>query len=89
MLPAVDNPTLAAAVAGKVRLRLGEPYVIDGFEIRMDASIGAVFCPEDGRGYEELMKRADDALYRAKARSRRASITALLRETGSVEEATQ
>jgi diguanylate cyclase len=76
MLPAVDHPTLAATVAGKVRLRLAEPYLIDGFEIRMTGGIGAVFCPEDGRGYEELLKKADDALYRAKATSRKASITA-------------
>ena len=76
MLPAVDHPTLVAAVAGKVRLRLAEPYLIDGFEIRMTGSVGAVLCPEDGRGYEELLKRADDALYRAKATSRKASIKA-------------
>lgn len=88
MLPAVDHPTLASAVAGKVRLRLAEPYVIDGFEIRMTASVGAVFCPEDGRGYEELVRKADDALYRAKATSRRVFITEL-RETGSTQGATQ
>ena len=76
MLPAVDHPTLAAAVAGKVRLRLAEPYLIDGFEIRMTGSVGAVFCPEDGRGYAELLNRADDALYRAKATSSKASIKA-------------
>jgi diguanylate cyclase (GGDEF)-like protein len=81
MLPAVDQPTLASAVAGKVRLRLAEPYIIDGFEIRMTGSIGVVFCPEDGRAYEELLKKADRVLYRAKARSRTPSITALRRET--------
>ena len=80
MLPAVDHPTLASAVAGKVRVRLAEPYIIDGFEIRMTASIGGVFCPEDGRGYEELVKKADDALYRAKATTRKAFITTLRRE---------
>ena len=85
MLPAIDHPTLAAAVAEKVRLRLAEPFVIDEYEIRMMASIGAVFCPEDGRCYDELLKKADDALYRAKPRSSRASITALMRETGSME----
>jgi len=36
-----------------------------------------VFCPEDGRGYEELLKKADRALYRAKARSRNVSILPL------------
>jgi GGDEF domain-containing protein len=56
-------------------------FVIDGFEIRMTGSVGAVFCPEDGRGYEELLKRADDALYRAKATSRKASIKASSHQT--------
>lgn len=88
MLPAVDQPTLASAVAEKMRLRLAEPYIIDGFEIRMTGSIGVVFCPEDGRGYEELLKKADRALYRAKAKSRSASITVLPRETDTSEGAT-
>jgi diguanylate cyclase (GGDEF)-like protein len=88
MLPAVDQPTLASAVAEKVRSRLAEPYIIDGFEIRMTGSIGVVFCPEDGRGYEELLKKADRALYRAKAKSRSASITVLPRETDTSEGAT-
>jgi diguanylate cyclase (GGDEF)-like protein len=88
MLPSVDQPTLAAAVAGKVRLRLAQPYIIDGFEIRMTGSIGVAYCPEDGRGYEELLKKADDALYRAKAASRTASITAPLRDTDPMQEAT-
>jgi len=85
MLPAVDHPTLASAVAGKIRLRLAEPYIIDGFEIRMTASVGGVFCPEDGRAYEELFKKADDALYRAKATSRRAFIRTLIRQAGPME----
>jgi len=88
VLPAVDQPNLAAAVAGKVRLRLAQPYIIDGFEIRITATIGAVLCPEDGRGYEELLKKADDALYRAKPASRSASITALTREPYPTLEAT-
>jgi diguanylate cyclase (GGDEF)-like protein len=79
MLPAVDHPTLAAAVAGKIRQRLAEPYLIDGFEIRITASVGAVFYPEDGRQYAELLSKADNALYRAKATSRKASIRSLQR----------
>ncbi len=85
MLPGVDHSTLAAAVAGKLRQRLAEPYTIDGFEIRMTASIGTVFCPEDGRRYEELVEKADEALYRAKATIRKASITALQWESANLE----
>ena len=79
LLSAVDHPALAAAVAGKIRQRLAEPYLIYGFEIRMTASVGAVFYPEDGRRYAELLSKADNALYRAKATSRKASIRSLQR----------
>lgn len=77
MIPAVTHPSLSAAVVEKVRLRLVEPYIIDDFEVRITASIGTAFYPEDGQTCEDLMKKADDALYRAKATSGRAWITAL------------
>ena len=81
MLPEVDQPGLAAAVAAKVRTRLSEPCIIDGHEIRLTASVGTVTYPADGQTYEELIRQADAALYRAKAASRTASITALPKET--------
>jgi diguanylate cyclase (GGDEF)-like protein len=81
MLPGVDHPALAAAVMDKVRARLSEPYVIDGFRIRMGASVGTAYFPEGGRDYEELLKTADAALYHAKVKSCKADITALNLET--------
>lgn len=78
MLPAIDHPSLAAGVAEKLRRRLSEPYFIDEFEIRITASIGAAFYPIDGRTYEELINRADDALYRAKTKSARDATIILL-----------
>jgi diguanylate cyclase (GGDEF)-like protein len=77
MIPAVAHPSVCAAVAEKVRLRLAKPYIIDGFEIRITASIGSAFYPDHGQSCEELMKKADSALYRAKADSGAAWITAL------------
>ena len=72
---------MAAAVCGKLELALGEPYIIDGYEIRLTTSMGGVVYPTDGQTDEELIRRADGALYRAKARSGNASIKALPRET--------
>jgi diguanylate cyclase (GGDEF)-like protein len=66
MLPAIDHPSLS------------EPYFIDEFEIRITASIGSAFYPIDGRTYEELINRADDALYRAKTKSTRDATIILL-----------
>ncbi len=80
MLPEVDNPGMAAAVWGKLKGALGEPYIIDGYRVRLTTSMGGVFYPTDGQTDEELMRRADGALYRAKARGGNASVEALLSE---------
>jgi diguanylate cyclase len=80
MLPDVDKPRMAAAVWAKLKMALGEPYFIDGYEIRLTCSMGAVVYPTDGRTDEALIQKADDALYRAKARHGSASIKALPRE---------
>jgi diguanylate cyclase (GGDEF)-like protein len=84
MIPAVAPASLSASIAEKVRRRLAEPYIIDGFEIRITASIGAAFYPDHGQTCEELMKRADDALYRAKAGSATPSINALHSDASDV-----
>jgi GGDEF domain-containing protein len=57
-----------------------EPYIVDGYEIRLTVSMGGVIYPTDGKTDEELMRKADDDLYGAKARSRNVSIKALPRE---------
>jgi len=81
MLPEVDNPGIAAAVWTKLKLALDRPYVIDGHQVRLTASMGSAVYPIDGQTDEELIRRADSALYRAKARSANALIRALPRET--------
>jgi diguanylate cyclase (GGDEF)-like protein len=79
MLPEVDSPGMATAVWGKLKLALDEPYLIDTFQVRVATSMGAVVYPTDGQTEEELIRRADAALYRAKARRAAARIEALPR----------
>jgi diguanylate cyclase (GGDEF)-like protein len=43
------------------------PYVVDGTEVTMSASIGTAVFPEHAKNISELMKHADVAMYRAKA----------------------
>lgn len=81
MLPEVDHTAMAIAVETKLRAAVALPYLIDGFEIRMTASVGRVAYPTDGQTYEELMRKADDALYRAKGTKCTVSIKALPKET--------
>lgn len=66
MLPVIDNPDIATALAAEIGVRLCEPYIIDGHMIHMTVSIGVAVYPGDGRMFDNLMKHADIAMYRAK-----------------------
>jgi diguanylate cyclase len=77
MLPIMSHPSLAEGVAEKIRVSLAEPYAIDGFRIEIAASIGTALYPDHGLVCEELMKRADEALYRVKANRSEAAIARL------------
>lgn len=52
-------------IADRLRIRLSEPYRIDGQEVRVAASIGVAFA-EPGITPAGLMRNADLAMYRAK-----------------------
>jgi predicted signal transduction protein with EAL and GGDEF domain len=60
----------AAVVAEKVLACCAEPFVIDGRELNVTASIGVSVYPEDGTDAETLLKNADTAMYRAKDKGR-------------------
>ncbi|WP_406136472.1 putative bifunctional diguanylate cyclase/phosphodiesterase [Streptomyces sp. NBC_01089] len=53
-------------IADRLRLRLSEPYRIEGSEVRVAASIGVAFA-ESAITPTDLMRNADLAMYRAKA----------------------
>ena len=64
------SPTLAhgdlTALAMRVVDVLGRPYLVDGHLVNIGASVGVAVSPQDGQGYDELLKNADLALYAAK-----------------------
>lgn len=66
----VEETAAAALVADKLLAALGEPYVIDGHELRSTPSIGISLFPGDGDNADTLLKNADTAMYHAKARGR-------------------
>lgn len=56
----------ARKVADKLMTRISEPIELDGRKIVSTASIGISVYPQDGNAADELLKRADIALHKAK-----------------------
>ena len=57
----------AIALAVKVLDAIAEPFTFDDHDVTVYTSIGIAVAPENGADAGELLKRADLALYRAKA----------------------
>ncbi|NNC71928.1 MAG: EAL domain-containing protein [Sphingomonadaceae bacterium] len=57
-------------LAEKLIAIVGEPYQIDAIQIRIGLSIGCAFGPIDGQSVDDLVRKADLALYHAKAQGR-------------------
>ncbi|HEY9180110.1 MAG TPA: sensor domain-containing diguanylate cyclase, partial [Candidatus Baltobacteraceae bacterium] len=68
--PVVNGPVDAADLARKIVAALETPLAIEEFEIAVHTSIGIALYPQDGVNAEDLMDRADRALYRAKRAGR-------------------
>lgn len=60
-----DEPWLRS-VAARVQAAISRPVPIDGHWVVVGASIGIARFPEDGDDSEILLRRADEAMYRAK-----------------------
>ena len=60
----------AEAVAQKVLAALNEPYVVQGSEVHSTPSVGIALFRDVQMPVQELLKRADLAMYQAKARGR-------------------
>lgn len=60
----------ASTLASRIIEILEPPFVIDDLQISAAASIGIALAPMDGIDPDELLKKADLALYRAKSEGR-------------------
>lgn len=66
MLPEISKPSLISEVVSKVHARLSKPYIFENYAIHITASVGCAMYPSDGKTYDDLIKRADNAMYGAK-----------------------
>ncbi len=63
----LSTPENASVVAGRIISKLSEPFIIKGREARIGSSIGICLYPDDGDNPEALVRKADIAMYQAKA----------------------
>ena len=65
-----DQREAARRLAQRINDSISEPFNIEGNEVNVAASIGIALAPEHATDHNSLLKMADLALYRAKARGR-------------------
>jgi diguanylate cyclase (GGDEF)-like protein len=75
VLPSVPDAAAVTSVADTIRERVALPYWIQGNEQHLTAAIGESLYPLDGDSAEVLLHRADQSMYRLKARLARPMVS--------------
>lgn len=70
LLDDITDEAAAFTVADSILTLIAAPLSWGEHQLRVSASIGVVLYPEDGDNAATLLTRADNAMYRAKAKSR-------------------
>ncbi len=70
LLTGLDRGERASRVAEQVVAALAEPFNVEERSVSCGSSMGVVLFPTDGDRFDELIKRADLAMYRAKEMGR-------------------
>ncbi|MBN8874070.1 MAG: GGDEF domain-containing protein [Rhodospirillales bacterium] len=64
----IDGMQGASALARRIAESLADPIAVNGREHQIGTGVGIALVPQDGHDVEALLRRADLALYAAKAR---------------------
>jgi diguanylate cyclase (GGDEF)-like protein len=78
MLPGADDQESLSAISEKIRLKLSEPYDLNGNSVITTASIGSALYRTDDQSVSDLIKQADTDMYKNKMYSphrRKISVT--------------
>ena len=70
LLDGVEEVEEVRGIAGRAVAALAEPYLVEGEPVRCGGSVGAARFDDDATDLQELMHKADLALYRAKGDGR-------------------
>jgi diguanylate cyclase (GGDEF)-like protein/PAS domain S-box-containing protein len=66
LLPKQNEPSEITYLLDKLSATLEEPIDLDGLPLGIEGSIGVAFFPDHGLSADDLLKRADVAMYAAK-----------------------
>jgi diguanylate cyclase (GGDEF)-like protein len=77
VLPCVPDPFPVTRVADAIRERISLPYWVGNIQQQLSASIGESMYPHHAENAAKLLHRADEAMYRLKARIVRATSNSL------------
>ncbi len=72
LLPGLADQLAIDQLAQRSLDALASPFEVFGQEVETSGSIGIAMAPDHGDSYDELLSRADEAMYRAKGRGRNA-----------------
>lgn len=70
ILTEIADPKAITAIAVGVLEQLSRPFVIDGHDLSITASLGIAVYPDDGGDWDTLYKKADVAMYSSKEAGR-------------------
>lgn len=70
LIEQLDDPGRVVAVLHKLHERFQLPMLLDGHEVKVQASMGVSLFPRDGDDIESLVQQADRAMYVAKSAGR-------------------
>ncbi|WP_457643350.1 PAS domain S-box protein [Persephonella sp.] len=66
LIEGVEEKEVLKKISQKIIQNISKPYVIDGFSIKIGASIGISILPDDAHDLETFLKHADFAMYHSK-----------------------
>jgi len=72
LLGDVRDSSDVAEIGAKLLGQLTAPFLLDGLEVSTSGSMGIAMYPDDGADFDELLKKADIAMYVAKDAGRNA-----------------
>jgi diguanylate cyclase (GGDEF)-like protein/PAS domain S-box-containing protein len=70
MQSVADGDEVRHAVEKRLIPLIRQPHRVEGHELQVSCSVGVAVYPDDGQDMDELMRRADAAMYEAKSAGR-------------------